>query len=347
MTAIAAPARGRSLATGLRELSIRPVEGWLSLLTTAVMVVFVAFSIQDAGWTPGANGETNFLPWLAVTGLGFGVVGAKIGWGRWRTHLVGATFAGLLLPLVMGGVAHSYGWDPHSLAERLAGAFIVMRNVWTDLVVFARPFTTEYAYYHLVFGAIVWGAGMLAGFTVFGHRRPLDAVVVLGLVLLGNMALTTHDQLWMLIVFSAAGLLLLIRTHVFEEEVTWARRKIGDPSSVGQLYLSAGAQFVTVAILGSVLLTATASSAPLQGVFRDLPQHLQSLSQWLQRFAPPGGDLRGIGSVGFGDDAVTTGKWEPSDRVAFRVQIPPRRGRAVQVARRDLLHLHELRLGLG
>lgn len=325
MTARAATLPGRSLIEVVRALPKGPTEGWLTLLATAVMLVMVASSLQDANWTSGSPEDSNFLPWVAMLGLAFGVGGAKVGWGRWRTHLVGATFAGVLLPLIVGGIilGHAAGWEPQELVRRLEATIRVARNVWLDLVVFGRPVTTEVAHYHLVFGAIVWAAGMLAGFTVFGHRRPLDAVVVLGLLLLANMALTRHDQILILIAFSAAALLLLIRTHVFEEEVTWSRRRIGDPASVGQLYLVAGAQFVTVAVLGAVLLTAAASSAPLQGLWQDLPRHLQSLATWVQRFAPPGGDPRGLGAITFGDDAVTSGVWQPGDRVAFRAQVPP------------------------
>ncbi|MBI2780427.1 MAG: transglutaminase domain-containing protein [Chloroflexi bacterium] len=328
MTAQAAPAStstGRTLGELVTSIPMRPVEGWLSLIASAVMVVAVAASLLDAGWT-GSVGDAGFLPWVGLVGLAFGIGGAKVGWGRWRTHAVGALFAGIALPLIVGGIVigHAVGWDPHSLALRMTAALDLMRNVWTDLVVEGRPFTTEIAHYHLVFGTLIWGAGMLTGFTVFGHRRPLDAVVVLGLVLLTNMALTSREesQLVLLIVFSTAALLLLIRTHVFEEEVTWARRKIGDPAAVSQLYLTGGAMFVTGAVLGAILLTATASSAPLQGLWADFPRSVQSLTQWLQRFAPPGGDFRGLGAVTFGDKAVTTGQWLPSNRIAFRAQFP-------------------------
>ena len=327
MTAQAAPAAtasGRSIGELIRIMPFRPAEGWLTLFASAAMVGLVAGSLQDAGWTPGASGDSGFLPWVGIIGLAFGVGGAKVGWGRWRTHTVGALFAGVVLPLIVGGVVlgHAVGWDLNALALRYAAAFTVVRNVWYDLVVFSRPYTTEFAYYHLIFGGLVWGGGMLAGFTVFGHRRPIDAVEVLGLVMLANMALTSHDELPLLVGFSAAALLLLIRTHVFEEEVTWSRRKIGDPAAVSDLYLSGGATFVTAAILGAILLTGAASSAPLQGLWQDLPRHLQSLTQWLQRFAPPGGDFRGLGVVTFGDNAVTNGQWLPSDRVAFRAQLP-------------------------
>ena len=326
MTAQAPPAStitSRSLGELVTSIPMRPVEGWLSLFASAVMVVVVAGSLLDAGWTD-AVGDAGFLPWVGLVGLAFGIGGAKVGWGRWRTHTVGALFAGIALPLLVGGIVlgDAIGWDPHSLALRLIAALDLMRNVWTDLVIEGRPFTSEIAHYHLIFGTLIWGAGMLTGFTVFGHRRPLDAVVVLGLVLLANMALTSHDQLPLLVVFSAASLLLLIRTHVFEEEVTWARRKIGDPAAVSQLYLTGGAMFVTGAVLGAILLTATASSAPLQGLWNDLPRSLQSLTRWLQPFAPPGGDFRGLGVVTFGDNAVTTGQWRPSNKIAFRAAFP-------------------------
>jgi hypothetical protein len=330
MTAQAEPAAtltGRSLGEIIASIPFRPAEGWLSLFAAAAMVGLVAGSFIDAGWTGGPASDSGFLPWVGFAGLCFGLFGAKVGWGRWRTHVVGALFAGVLLPLIVGGVVnHAAGWDLAGLGQRYFAIYEVCRNVWLDLAVLGRPFTYQIAHYYLVFGALIWGAGQLAGFSIFGHRRPLDVVVVLGLVLLGNMALTEHNQLPLLIGFSAAALLLLIRTHVFEEEVTWARRKIGDPAAVGQLYLTGGATFVSAAVLGAFVLTITASSAPLQGAMQDFPRYVQSLSQWVQRFAPPGGDPIGLGVVTFGNNAVTTGQWLPSNRIAFRAQFPREEG---------------------
>ena len=324
MTAEFAALPRRSIGNLFRFVPLRPSEGWLSLVATAFMVVVVGWSFVDAGWTLGGGAISGFLPYVGVVGVGFGVLGAKVGWGRWRTHFVGALFAGLGLPLIVGGIAlhDTAGWDPQGLAERMAAAVPVARHIWTDLVVEGRPITTETLYYHVVLGAVVWGAGLLAGFTVFGHRRPLDAVVVLGLVLLADMALTTHDQLILAIAFSAAALMLLIRTHVFDEEITWLRRRIGDPTEISQLYLGGGATFVSAAILGAVLLTFTAASAPLQDAFADLPQQLQSIVRWLQKFQPPAGNIQGPGIVTLGDHAVTSGLWAPSDRIAFRAQLP-------------------------
>jgi transglutaminase-like putative cysteine protease len=317
------------IGDALGRMPRRPAEGWLTLLAALALVTLLGASLVDAGWTlRDKAGDPGFLLYVGSVGVAFGFLGAKAGWGRWRTYLVGALFAGLLLPLIMGGVVLEargivVGWDPAGLAARMAMASSVTEHVWIDLAVLRQPFTQQAGHYHLVFGAIVWGAGLLAGFTVFGHRRPLDAVVVVGLALLADMAMTKHDQLWMLVLFSAASLLLLIRTHVFDEQVTWARRKIGDPATVGRLYINGGAAFITAAILGSVLLTSVASSAPLQGLWVDLPKHLSGLSQFLTRIAPGGGDLRLGGGPTFGSSVTTTGQWNPSQQVAFEAQLPP------------------------
>lgn len=308
----------------LRErIKLRPVEGWLTVLATALLPFVLGASLVDAGWTTDAATAGGFYPWIGFAGLAFGLAGAKLGWGRWRTHIVGALFAGLFLVLIMGGTPPdaTHGWDPHSLSLRMARSWEIVRNVWVDLVVQNEVFTPEYAHYHLVFGGLVWGAGQLAGYTVFGHRRPLDAVVVVGLAVLASMAVTRNPQLQLMVLFSGAALVLLIRTHVFDEEATWARRRIGEPGAVGQLYLRGGVAFITLAIVGSTLLTLTASSAPLHGLWQDLPRHLQGLAQVIQKFAPNDGNPRSPGGITFTPNAVTSGIWTPSGAIAFRADV--------------------------
>ncbi len=223
-------AAGARPAVPRRSIPLRPAEGWLTLFATIAIVMVLGGSLQDSAWTPDtSNPDAHFLPWIGVIGVMWGVLAAKVGWGRWRTHIVGALIAGLVLPLIVGGIALGpqarVGWDPYGLAQRLVAMLGVAQGVWTDLVILGKPQTSQYAHYHLVFGVIVWAAGILAGFTVFGHRRPLDAVVVVGLAIIANMAVTGHSQLSLMVLFSGAALLLLIRTHVFDEELIWARRR--------------------------------------------------------------------------------------------------------------------------
>jgi transglutaminase-like putative cysteine protease len=303
----------------------RPDEGWLAVVLSIFLVLPFAWSLEDAGWIPASQGDTGYLAWLAIGGVVVGLAAAKSGWGRWKAHLAGAVIAGLLLPMLAGGIilgSAVSGFDLGSIAERYHAAGAAAVRAWVDIAILGRPFTREFAHYHMAFGAMVWAAGQFTGYAVFRHRRPFDAVVVSGLLLLANMALTSNDQLRLLIAFSLAALLLLIRLHAFDEQVIWARRQIGDPSTVADLHLRGGASFVAVAVLGALVLTATASSAPLRDLWRDLPSHLSGLEQVLKRIIPTGGDPRGLGEVGFGPTATTNGLWAPLDRVAFRVQLP-------------------------
>ena len=75
------------------------------------------------------------------------------------------------------------------------------------------------------------------------------------------MAFTEPDQLPYLVAFSIASLFLLIRSHVFDEQSEWIRRRIGDPASISSVYLRGGTIFIIVAVVASAILTQTAASA--------------------------------------------------------------------------------------
>jgi transglutaminase-like putative cysteine protease len=311
---------------------LMPAEGWITLIAVTGLSVTFAWSLEDAGWIPSVQGGTDYLPVLAILATAVGIVLAKAGLGRLRTDLVGSIIGGLLLPLIMGSVVlakESPGLGPDGILARYRAAAEVATSVWTDLVVNGQPFTTQYGHYHLFFGALVWAAGLLAASAAVGRRRPLDAVVVTGLLLLTNEAITAREQLPFLVLFTLAALTLLIRTHVFEEQIVWARRHIGDPSSVSSLYLRGGAAFVGAAVLGALILTGSASSAPLQGIWADMPQRLADFGRIIQQLGPGGGASRPAGVVGFGPNAVTSGLWSPNkDQIAFTAHLPANDSRA-------------------
>ena len=112
-------------------------------------------------------------------------------------------------------------------------------------------------------GLITWATAQFASYATFGHRRPINAVVIIGLLLLGNMSLTVRGQLPFLVIFSIASLFLLVRFHTLDEQADWLRRRIGDPTAISALYLRGGTVFIIAAITGSLVLTTAASSAPL------------------------------------------------------------------------------------
>ena len=318
------------LPFGLSRLLARvprgPTEGWLTVGALAMLLIALAWSVDDPGWIGGVGERTDFLVPIALAGLAVGLIGAKVGWGRWTTHLIGAGFAALVLPLIAGdlllGDAVS-GLGPAALSARYTAAAEASYRAWHDIAILDRPFTREWGHYVIALGGVLWGTGQYAAYAVFGHRRPLDAVIAAGIVLLANMALTSHDQLNLMVLASLGGLLLLTRSHAFEERATWIRRRIGDPSAVTSLYLRGGSAFIAAAIIGSLTLTATASSSPLQGLWSEFPQRAADFAQWFIKILPPGGASVGSGIVSFGPSARIVGVWTSSRDVAFTADLPP------------------------
>ncbi len=309
----------------LSRLLAGPAEGWLTLFSVVVLVTTVGWSIDDAKWVRGVDSVTDFLPLAGLAGIAFGFAGPKLGWGRWTTHALGIAFAAIVLPIIAGGLVLGdavTGWGPGALAARYREAAQVVVAVWVDLGIRGLPLTSQYGHYFIALGAILWATGQFAAYAVFGHRRALDAVVVVGLVLIANMSITDNDQLHLIVLYTMAALALLARGHAFDEQTTWLRRRIGDPATVTRLYLRGGAIFISAAVVGSLFLTATASSAPLQGLWRNVPGMLVDASQWLQRYLPLGGNSRDPGVVVFGETAALSGSWSQSDRIAFTAQVP-------------------------
>ncbi len=292
---------------------------WASLGLVILLALVLAWSLDDAQWILGRRGVTSFLPWLAPLGVAWGWLGARAGWSRWTTYLLGAVLAALVVPIVVGSVLAPDGGSIRDWFLATADSTV---EAYLDVAWRGRAFTQEYGHWLLALGLLVWGTGMFVAQATFGRRRPLGALVVSGLVVVVNMSLTPHDQLLYLLLFTVAALLLLVRRHVADERLAWTRRRMGDPGWIGELYLRGGVVFTVLAIGASLVLTSTASSAPLASLWSDIDQQLIELSQGLQRYLPPGGAGTRISGVSFGPQASISGRWVTDTTPALRIRVP-------------------------
>ena len=175
-----------------------------------------------------------------------------------------------------------------------------------------RPavFTPEYGYHLLVLGLITWGSAQFASYATFGHRRPINAVVVIGLLLLANMSLTIRRG------FSSSSrspACSCWSASTLDEQADWLRRRIGDPTAISALYLRGGTVFIIAAIAGSLVLTTAAASAPLAGAWTDAGARVVEWGQFLERFLPASRGGRSLGPS-FGDTSVIQSVWSSSPR---------------------------------
>lgn len=303
------PRRGLRLATGV---------SWFAPLLVAAMCLALAWSLDDALLVLGRDEVTDFLTWAALGGVLIGVVGPAVGWGRWTTHLIGALFAALVIPLLVGWALIPDGAEPHALFQLTSNEVV---TAWSDLVVVRHLSTFASGHHLLVLGLLVWASSQFASYATFGHRRPLNAVIVIGLLLLANMSLTQRDQLLYIVGFSVAALFLLVRFHTLDEEGDWLRRRIGDPAAMSGLYLRGGTAFIVAAVSGSLLLTNVAASAPLAGAWTDVGGRLIEWGRAIEPFLPSSSSGRSIGPS-FGQNARIEGVWNTNDDVVLTMQVP-------------------------
>ena len=313
--AAAAPADGPEQPVGRFR---RPGEGWLVIGLTLLLGLILAWAVDDPAWVNGRGALTDSLPLCAIGGLAVAFTGSRVRWGHWTTHLVGALFAGLLVPVIAGwaivpGTSAAAAF--RFTAEGTAEAYLDI--VWRGL-----PYTTQEVHYILVLGGVIWATTQFLGCAILTHRRPLNGIVITGLVLLGNMTLTARDQLAYLVAFALASLFLLVEMHAFDERSTWLKRRIGDPSTISSLYLRGGTVFILIAMVGSLVLTQRAASAPLAGAWDGVDDQLIQIGQELGRIFPVGGDVRGGGGVSFGSTARILNRWFSDDAVAFTATVP-------------------------
>jgi transglutaminase-like putative cysteine protease len=297
------------------RLTAAPAEGWISLFLVAVLAVSVAWSLDDAALVLGQRAWTDFLPWVSLGGVIAGFLGARARWSRPLAHLIGAAFAALIVPVIIGSILDPAG----SLASRYQATAGSVLEATLDFAVRGLPVTRQTGHYLLVLGLLCWANGQFAAASVFRHGRPIGPIIVLGTVLVANMSATIHDQIWFLVLFSMAALFLLTRLHALDERATWVRRRIGDPATVGSLYLRGGAVFIMIAIFGSLALTATARSAPLAGFWDDARPALVDISQWLQRIIPAAPDSRPLGIPSFGQQVTIGGTWSTLNEPALEI----------------------------
>ena len=303
---------------GERHVVLAPAEGWAGVLLLALMAGLTGWGIDDAHWVLGSQTLTDFLPWAGVLGVAWGFLAAKAGWGRLLAYLGGAVVATAYLTLVVG--AHlAPGQSLGGLFQATSDSVV---QAYLDLVIRSRATTQEVGHFLLVLGIACWGAGQFAGYTAYALRRPVAAVVLPGSILLANVVLTIRDQYPLLVLYSIAALLFLVRFHVADEQRAWLRHRIGDVGDAAGLSLRAGLAFVAAAVLGALFLTQAASSAPLANAWPGLNERFTELAQQWVRYFPAGGPGTRISGTQFGSSTTITGAWVTDATPIFTIQAP-------------------------
>jgi transglutaminase-like putative cysteine protease len=304
----------------VRQIRLSPEQGWISVTLLLLMAMLLGWTIDDSRWILGRDGLTDFLTWAALGGAIVGVTGGVLGLGRWRTYLIGSVLAALIVPTLIGSIILN---GPASLVEMYQATARSTVEAVHDLVVLGRGSTQQFGHFQLTLGIFLWATCMFAGYAAFGHRRPVPALLALGIPFLVSITLTRHDQLVYLVLGSLLGLLLLVRLHAFDERMDWMRRRIGDPGPIQALTDRGGTAFAAVAVAGALLLTSVAQSKPLESFWTGAEPWLIDVGSTLQRYFGFLSSPRGPASVDFGPDAEIGTTWISDRTEALVIRVPP------------------------
>jgi transglutaminase-like putative cysteine protease len=309
--------RGTALDRLRRHL---PAEGLVGIFAVSVMLLIVGMAVDQAAWAGDVPGQstsrTEFVPPMMVLAGLVGLVLARMRISALKAHFVGAVIGALFLLNAVAAAISTAG----DLELRLRGLNWSVHSYYWDSVVLGLR-SQEASVFLLLLGALLWGVGQLGAFSVFRRRRPVPLMALGGAALLLNVSLTTRDQFPHLVVFAAAALLLLVRLNLITEAEGWRSRRMIDIGDARELFLSRGTAFVSVAVICSVVLAATASSAPLARAWRDVDTQLVDLGLTLNRwFGGVSGPIRGSTNL-FGPTQTLRDVWESSSEPVFTARV--------------------------
>lgn len=300
------------------DSTLAPREGWVALLALLLALLAVAFAVDDAGWAGQVRGtrvsQTHFLPLGVALSVLVGFLLAKSKLRRLAIHFLGAAIGAAFLLVAVSSVIST---SP-SLEGRLHGLNLSLERFYHEAFELGIR-SSETSVFLLMIGALLWAAGQFAAFAVFRYRRSLPALIVPTAILLVNMSVTIRPQYAHLIVFTAAALVLAIRLNLTGQREGWRERRIVDGGQLSGLFMRSGAMFVAVTVVGSILLAANASSAPLARAWRDADEKLLEVGIEINRWiGGVSGPARGPSNF-FTPSQTISEFWQSSNEPVFTV----------------------------
>jgi transglutaminase-like putative cysteine protease len=293
---------------------LRLEEGWITAL-------FLLGAILAAGWVLVAAGWTEGLDVLPMVGVGGLAAGLFLGWSVFRAracHLLGLVYGlawvGFLLGRRLPGDL-TWGERITELAARLF--------YWVQQVVTGGKGRDALIFVMLLSG-LFWILGYSASWNTYRRMRVWGAILPPGIVALvavyyyiGPAPLTRYLAFYLFF-----ALLYIARSHVFEQEQVWQRKRVAYDPVLRFDFLRAGLVLTLVVLTLGWTLPSAAAVPRLTAIWRRVSDPWRTVQEeWHRLFSGLQGSVVGIIEP-FGPSLALGGERAPRDIVIMDIQAP-------------------------
>ena len=251
-----------------------PVDGWLTLLLTVIIIVVTVFSIEAVTptWTPEGIQILNLTMLLGIA-LGYIAVQQR-------------AVPSILVHSIATALGITLAFTQTANAVLLGNYRDLARRTW---IWFQHAFTpnansSDNSVFLLFLATLTFLLAYISMWLVFHTRRPWLAVLANGVVLLINIGWSTSDEYYFLVLFLLVTLLLLVRFTLAENTRYWRAIGLRFSPDLGWDFMQAGAFFAVVVVLIPNLLPAAIQNQALNDYFNapnggltQLETHIQAL----------------------------------------------------------------------
>ena len=264
-------------------------EGWFSFLALLLAFMTIVWSIQGANWV---HEGSRILPQVALVSffVGFGL--SKV---RFVPSLlahsfmlsVGMVFVGLLVsPLVKD--------DKGSSWTQLLGGTVLRVVRWCETAI-AGNAHDDFVVYSVMMAFGLWVLGYTAAWLLFRTHKVWWSLILLGTVLMVDLANNPPNTFGSFTVFLIVGLLLVVRFNAFMDEQRWRSLRLYFQPGLWRGAMMVGSCLVLVVVAAAFATPSTSEIDSFGNVLNTVSQPFNGIK----------GVWDGVGSGGTdGKDAL-------------------------------------------
>lgn len=257
---------------------------WLTALLTALLYLILAAALDAAGHVAS-------LALLIPVAAGAYLLGLLMSFSRFdgffalsHSLFVGLAWILYLLAWAVPAAQVKPFLDNSPISELQARVYFVLLRLldWIEAALNRSASADNYVFiFEIAF--LVWWLAYLGVWSIFRYGYTWRAVVPAGGVLLINTYYAPRPTLGFLVVFVLVALVLLVRTHLAEEQLRWREQRIYFQPEIVWDFLRNGLLLSVLLVLAAWLLPGLGRSAQVRSLLQPVNSSWATTAEVVQR----------------------------------------------------------------